>query len=374
MSKSFTPGLKVLKNTEIVKDRILPLKGDIHVKENDVVDSDFIVASTNIPGNVHMINLTNELNIDPEQVMDCVLFKVGDIVKKDEVIAVNKGLFGLFKSEAKAPINGTINNISSVTGQLIIAEKPIPIEMDSYIPGKVEKIIENEGVSIKSKGTFIQGIIGVGGEKKGKLVVLSNSDNSQINESQINDDLKDKVVVFSSYIDYSIYKKCQSVNVKGIICGGFDYDNLSNILGYPLGVAITGTEDVLTLVITEGFGEINMAKRTFGLLLENNGKNVSINGATQIRAGVMRPEIFIQNELISENEKIVSDDDLIISIDSVVRVIRKPYFGIIGRVVELPHELMVMESQTKVRVAKVKFEDNTEKIIPRANLEVILSD
>ena len=374
MSKSFTPGLKVLKNTEIVKDRILPLKGDIHVKEDDVVDSDFIVASTNIPGNVHMINLTNELNIDPEQVMDCVLFKVGDIVKKDEVIAVNKGLFGLFKSEAKAPINGTINNISSVTGQLIIAEKPIPIEMDSYIPGKVEKIIENEGVSIKSKGTFIQGIIGVGGEKKGKLVVLSNSDNSQINESQINDDLKDKVVVFSSYIDYSIYKKCQSVNVKGIICGGFDYDNLSNILGYPLGVAITGTEDVLTLVITEGFGEINMAKRTFGLLLENNGKNVSINGATQIRAGVMRPEIFIQNELISENEKIVSDDDLIISIDSVVGVIRKPYFGIIGRVVELPHELMVMESQTKVRVAKLKFEDNTEKIIPRANLEVILSD
>ena len=144
MSKSFTPGLKVLKNTEIVKDRILPLKGDIHVKEDDVVDSDFIVASTNIPGNVHMINLTNELNIDPEQVMDCVLFKVGDIVKKDEVIAVNKGLFGLFKSEAKAPINGTINNISSVTGQLIIAEKPIPIEMDSYVPGKVEKIIENE--------------------------------------------------------------------------------------------------------------------------------------------------------------------------------------------------------------------------------------
>ena len=100
-------------------------------------------------------------------------------------------------------------------------------------------------------------------------------------------------ILVCSYIDYSIYKKCQSVNVKGIICGGFDYDNLSNILGYPLGVAITGTEDVLTLVITEGFGEINMAKRTFGLLLENNGKNVSINGATQIRAGVMRPEIFI---------------------------------------------------------------------------------
>ena len=33
-----------------------------------------------------------------------------------------------------------------------------------------------------------------------------------------------------------------------------------------------------------------------------------------------------------------------------------------------------MESGTMTRVAKIKFDDRTEEIIPRTNLEVILSN
>ena len=33
-----------------------------------------------------------------------------------------------------------------------------------------------------------------------------------------------------------------------------------------------------------------------------------------------------------------------------------------------------MKSETKVRVAEVEFDDNSKEIIPRANLEVILSN
>ena len=34
MSKSYTPGLKILKDTNISKERLLPLKGNVHVKTN----------------------------------------------------------------------------------------------------------------------------------------------------------------------------------------------------------------------------------------------------------------------------------------------------------------------------------------------------
>ena len=61
MSKSYTPGLKVLKSTKIVKDRILPLKGKVCVSDNQEVKSDTIVALTELPGNVHMLNVANEL-------------------------------------------------------------------------------------------------------------------------------------------------------------------------------------------------------------------------------------------------------------------------------------------------------------------------
>ena len=55
-----------------------------------------------------------------------------------------------------------------------------------------------------------------------------------------------------------------------------------------------------------------------------------------------------------------------------MRVIRAPYFGKIGTVVELPSELQKMESETMVRVACVKFE--TILIIPRSNLEMLETD
>ena len=373
MSKSYTPGLKVLKHSKVNKERLLPLKGKVHSDINNKVESDTIVASTEIPGNVQMINIVNKLNIDPNQVLDCMIVDVNENVKKDQIIAQNKGLFGMFKTEVKSPIDGKIINISKVTGQVVISEKPLPIEVDAYIPGKINKVYEEEGVIVSSEGTFIQGIIGIGGEKKGIIKLLVDKPGQDLDLSLIDSSLKDSIIVCGSYINYEIYKKAKDFGVKGIICGGVDYNTISDILGYSLGVAITGMEDTTTLIITEGFGSINMALKTFNLLKDNDGKRASINGATQIRAGVLRPEIFIKLE-DNINSKDFSEDDLIISEGSTVRIIREPYFGKIGKIISLPFELMMMKSETKVRVAEVEFDDKSKAIIPRANLEVILSN
>ena len=369
MSKSYTPGLKVLKSTKIVKDRILPLKGKVCVSDRQEVKSDTIVASTELPGNVHMVNVANELNLEPDQISDSMLVDLQSAVKKDQIIARSKGVFGMFKSEVKTPVNGKVESISNITGQVVISEEPITIKVDAYIPGNIEKIYKNEGVCVNSYGAFIQGIIGIGGEKQGKLKVLE-SNKKEI----LNNQMKDKIIVCNSYVDYDFYNKAKDLGVKGIICGGFDYNNISKILGYKLGVAITGTEKTTTLIITEGFGEIDMSKRTFDLLKDNNNKDVSISGATQIRAGVMRPEIFIcTNESFIKNKEL-DDENLIISIDSIIRVIREPFFGKIGKVISLPSNLKLMKSETKVRVAEIEFSDGLKEIIPRANLEVIFSD
>mgnify|MGYP001202932963 CR=1 FL=1 len=368
MSKSYTPGLKVLEKASINKDRILPLKGHVHAKEGDLVDANDIVASTEIPGNVQMVNIANELNIDTDQVSDCMLCSVDEHIKKGQVIARSKGLFGFFKSEVKSPLDGTIGNISDVTGQVIISEKPYPIEVDAYIPGKVTSIFKKEGVLVSSYGTLIQGIIGIGGEKKGYIKTINGLED--IDES---DNLYDKIIVMQSTLTYDLFKKISLLGIQGIVCGGIDYNTLTKILKKPLGVAITGMEDTTTIIVTEGFGEIIMANRTYELLNKNNGKFASINGATQIRAGVMRPEIFIGSEIEAISNEAFSEDSLAISINSTVRIIREPFFGKIGKVVELPSKLIAIDTETTSRVAKIEFEDGNEEIIPRANLEVILS-
>ena len=66
MSRSYTPGLKILSRTKIIKRRQLPMKGNVHLKIGDIVKSDEIVASTELPGNVQMLNVANKLNIEPE--------------------------------------------------------------------------------------------------------------------------------------------------------------------------------------------------------------------------------------------------------------------------------------------------------------------
>ena len=133
-------------------------------------------------------------------------------------------------------------------------------------------------------------------------------------------------------------------------------------------------EETTTIIVTEGFGEISMADRTYQLFKENISKMASINGATQIRAGVMRPEIFIGSTDKCIVEDSFNEDKLAISIGSKVRIIREPFFGCIGEVVELPKELVTIDTETTSRVAKIKLNDDRCEIIPRANLEVILLD
>ena len=152
-----------------------------------------------------------------------------------------------------------------------------------------------------------------------------------------------------------------------------DDEDLRDFLGYDLGVAITGSEDLgITLIITEGFGDIAMAERTFNLLSSREGADASVNGATQIRAGVMRPEILIplkEEAKTQAAESPIADGQL--TMGRPVRIIRDPYFGQIGSVSGLPPEPHVLDSGSKARVLEVKFDSGESVVIPRANVELI---
>ncbi|NQT62492.1 MAG: hypothetical protein HQ556_05990 [Candidatus Marinimicrobia bacterium] len=375
MAHSYTPGLKVLHETKVRKDRILPLKGDVVVEAKASVTPDDIVARTHLPGNVQMLNVGNILNIDPTDVEAVMQKPIGSQFSKGELIAETKGIFGLFKSNVMSPINCTLESISSITGQVVLRDAPIPVEIDAYIRGVVAEVVPEEGVIIETEAVFIQGIFGIGGESRGELVVVTDSREDELTADMIKPEHAGKVLVGGAFISLAAYKKALSMKVAGVVVGGFNYFDLEEILGYTLGVAITGSEDLVTsLVLTEGYGEIRMGSRTFDLLKQHHGKFTSINGATQIRAGVIRPEI-----VIPLNPEDIKGDVHAIQINegiqagSLVRVIRAPYFGRIGTVVSLPPALQKMESETMVRVAEIKIDDQV-MVIPRANLEMVETD
>ncbi len=375
MAHAYTPGLKVTEGMTIEKERRLPLEGEVLVEAGATVKAEDVVAKADLPGNVQLLNVANLLSVPPNEVAEYMLKPVGESVSKDEIIATTKGLFGLFKSQARSPIDGTIEAVSDVTGQVILREPPIPVEVKAYTDGTVTETAPTEGVTVETYGTYIQGIFGVGGETVGDLVVVAKSSDDELTAEQILPEHRDNILVGGSLVTTDAIQKAVQNGVRGVIAGGIDDADLRELLGYELGVAITGSEEIgITLVITEGFGHIAMAEQTFTLLKAREGMKTSINGATQIRAGVVRPEIVIP--LVSDTVETVElgkDGSMegILEVGSSVRIIREPYFGQLGRVTELPIELQNLETEARVRVLRVELEDGQETTLPRANVEAI---
>ena len=384
MAMAYTPGLKRKASTDITKIRKLPIKGEVLVNEGQRISYDTEVASTNLPGKVNVMNLALILELESTsgefeeerkslELSKYLLKNVGDLCEAGEVIAMRKTFFGLYQRECKAPVTGSIEYVSDVTGQCLIREPPIPLALDAYIPGTVTKVIPDEGVEIQTQAALIQGIFGIGEETHGELMVLSQTENDILTEDQLSADCGGKIIVGGSIVDGPTLKKAVELGVKGIIVGGIKDADLTSFLGYSIGVAITGEERMgLTLILTEGFGKMSMAVKTFDFLKRFESKMACINGATQIRAGVIRPEIIIPLDETpidgSEDEEMHLEG---LSSGLPVRIIGPPYFGAIGHVTDLPVNLQTVETESKVRVLEVELEDGSRVTVPRANVELI---
>lgn len=378
MGSAYTPGLKVSARTTIDKLRRLPLKGTVLVKEGDRVTPDTVVARTELPGLLQTVKLAEKLGVEPSELGPLLKVKLGERIEKGMLLAQSKGLFGLFKSEERSAVEGTLELISEQTGHLGIRQDPTPIEKDAYVLGVIKTVIPDEGVVVESEGAFVQGIFGVGGERQGVIYVLTNSPEEPLTDAHIKPEHKGKIVVGGSNVSLAALKKAEQTGVNGIVVGGvIDRELIEYLRGalkdptFDIGVAITGTEPIsFTLVVTEGFGDIAMAARTFELLRSLDGKMSSINGATQIRAGVIRPEVIVPLDgvIAKANEQESSGE---LKPGTPIRVIREPYFGILGTVTGLPSELVQVESETWVRVLRATLEDGREVTVPRANVEII---
>lgn len=373
MAHAYTPGLKVTDNIKITKTRLLPLKGEVVVEEGQRVPATEVVARTFLPGRVHPIKLAYKFSIPPEDLPNLMKVKEGDKVEKGQLLAESPGIFGFFKNRFESPVDGVLESISKVTGQIMLREPPTPLEIKAYISGDVAEIIPEEGVVMSTEGALIQGIFGLGGEKYGEIMMAVDSPEDVLTPDMIREEMKGKVVIAGSDLSLETYEKASQMGVIGLVVGGFHDRTVKDILGYDVGVAITGTEELeTTLVITEGFGRLAMAKQTFELLQNMEGKMASINGATQIRAGVIRPEIIVPHEVGRAGDTYSKDEkEGIMEVGDHVRIIRQPHFGEIVEVTELPSEPVKIETEAKVRVLEVELNDGTRVTLPRANVELI---
>jgi hypothetical protein len=352
------------------KRRLLPIPGEVVVKVGDMVKASDIVAKTELPGRVHSINIANRLGVEPKEMRQFLLKKEGEKINANEPLAENKPFIPFFKTTVPSPVTGTIETVSDVTGQVLLREPPKVLNLLAYIDGKVIEVQDKFGVTVETEATFIQGIFGVGGEATGEIFIAVQAPDEELLPEHITDACKGKIVIGGNHAGLDAIRKAIKVGAAAVVAGGMHDKDLRELLGYDIGVAVTGTEKIgTTVVVTEGFSMIPMAKHTFHLLKSRNGEKASISGATQIRAGVMRPEIIIPG--YPPDVKTAKKDDSVgsISIGDPIRIIREPHFGQIGKVTALPPELVKIATESHVRIMEVTLATGEKVTIPRSNIE-----
>jgi hypothetical protein len=215
-------------------------------------------------------------------------------VKKDEIIAIRKYLFGRKKKVSKSPIDGNIEVLSNLSGRILVRGSPIEVKVKAHIPGIITELIPDEGAVIETRAVTFNGVFGIGGENTGILEIAVDNPLQELTQDDLKSGMTGKILLGGSFISVEVLKLAENIGVSGIIVASVDEKDLTEFLGYELGVGFTGNENTrLTLILTEGFGKQKMKEQTFNNLRKFEGKLVCLDGTTQIRIRTRRPEIII---------------------------------------------------------------------------------
>jgi hypothetical protein len=372
MAHVFAPGLTVSSHHVVRRRRELPIAGEILVKKGDAVSREQIIARAYLEGEVRLIRVAETLCVTPQEVEKTLRVAVGTYVSEGELLAEIRGLWGLFRSTITAPISGIVEFVTESTGHLGIRAAPRKLELSAYLEGLVVEVEGERAVVLESEASFVQGIFGVGGERIGTVQVLDVEPFAVVSESHVPAEAPGAILIGGRSPTLGAVLKARDAGAVGFVTGSIDDHTLREYVGRDIGVAVTGDENIsMTLIVTEGFGPLPMGQRVWETLRAMNGARASLNGATQVRAGAVRPEIISAAHVQFGSSIREEAGATGLQVGSRVRLIRVPFFGQSGTVEDLPHDPQRIETGAWSRVLTARLDDGRIVTVPRANVELL---
>lgn len=377
MTCALGPTLTAASSLLVRRRRILPVPGEVLVEVGQEVGLLEVVAQALEPGALRPVNAAAVLGVAPREIGPLMRKRPGDAVREGEVLAERRALFGLFTSALRSPIDGTVETVSDISGQVMLRAAARSISLCAFLPGRVVSIIADRGVEIEGRAAIVQGIAGIGKEAFGPLVRVDERPGSPLVPERITAAHRGAVVFSGGWVSGAALHRLVEVGAAGLVAGSARGLDLLGFAGYDWNPACTGGEDShLTVVLTEGFGEIPMADRVFALLSSLAGREVAVDGTTQVRAGAIRPEIVaapladIPSAMRQEGEATRAR----IAVGDRVRIVRGREFGAVGRVARIPEAPVVLATGASALAFEVALPGERIAVVPRPNVEFLGSD
>lgn len=350
----YTSETHVMPLALLTRERMLPVAGEVLVRMNERVEPSQVVAQAKQTRDLRILDIAQQLRIDPKQVERCLRKKVGDTVAVGDPVAVRPGLM---RRSVRSPADGTILAIGG--GRMLLEVTPEVIEVRAYLLGTVAEVVSKMGVRIETAGAWVQAAWGCGGEAYGVLRMVGKKPDDPLRAKVIDVSCHGAIVISGGWIDPGAFAQAQQLQVRGLIAGSMDGDQRS---------AAEACE--FPVILTEGFGHVSMSSPAYQLLQGQNGREACISGITRTRFGATRPEIIVPLP-IESRPSFPPPPGAPLSVGMRVRVLRSPYSGAIGTVTALPAQAQRVDNGMLIHGAEVNLGPAGIVFVPYVNLELL---
>ncbi len=342
----------ILGLTNIRRNRMLPGAGRVLVSTGQKVHATDVIAEADTATRHLLLDVRRWLGFTRVDEAERVIIRhEGDRVQSGDVIAETGGLFSRI---IRAPSDGLIVTISA--GRVLMQVESQPVQVLSGFSGVVTEIFPERGAVIEASGGLIQGAWGNGpmvGE--GLMVTLLKSPDEELQRTDLEVSLRGAIVIGGYCKDPEALRVAASLPVRGLILSSM----ASDLIPVAKGLQIP-------IMVLEGFGRIAMNETAYRLLTTSDKRDVSIYSYFNPTAGE-RPEVFIPLPAVGQT----APEMAYLAPEQTVRIQGEPYRGKIGTIVQVRPGLTVLPNGVRAPAADVRLEQETQVIIPLANLEVI---
>ena len=304
--------------------------------------------------------------------MNKVQFAAAVQIKEDQILSKDYPLlFG--KPDIVSPAICRVAQISLTEGFILLKPLYQATEITASIDGKVRALHAPDTCVIESYGHRFVGAVGFGGEANGPLHMVPSGERDIDTQNLPSADiLQGKIVVGKRGITLQALRQLEQHGIAGLVLGCIDIATLaaySNQL--PLKSLGKLMDIPYPIVVLQGFG-IGMLSETWNDIAQLAGKRAVLDASTQLRAGVVRPELLVA--LVDEMpEEDIRDPEirLQLQVGDKVILVREPFFGQSAHIMAIEHNLQVTSAGSRAALATVRLDHGGEHLVPLTNCQLM---
>lgn len=369
----------VVRDHELRVTRRFPSEGQTKVRSGERVAADSLLGKTDPMASAVRVPVADQLAVPPKEVGRCLLRPVGSTFAAGDPLARTRR--GLRNAVITAPAAGVLTEIDNDTG--IVTLTPANAgEVRALVPGDVEYLDGRQAVVIRTVGSRVLGIVGLGEQARGPLKIAVDAPDQELAVGRIGPALRGAVVVGGAFAGAAAMAKLVEVGAVALVTGGFVEREVASFLGWqtedrlaawrpPAGERAMGEgfPTPLVLMATEGFGPLPMNADAFGLLTGLAGQAAVVLGGTRVGAPLVRPEVIVADEALLDEDAQTSHAAIVP--DARVRLVDQANLGLIGTVAGEARRERLGDG-ILVDVVDVTLAKGGTQTVPLANVEVVV--